>query len=118
MKYLVYSGVFVLFVLTQLPISHFMFFGVVVSNVLIMGLTVLYLKKFMNAKGVKQDSMYEIKPGILVLLSMMSLGFIHCALWIIEYHKYPIKEGMTDEDMANRANIKYRNKKFKKVLNS
>lgn len=77
----------------------------------------IYIKK---AKPIKMNYPYGTIIGYLIPGSMLAIGFIHAILWVYKFHRYPIRVGMTDEDMQ-RSQIakdiaKFRLKKIKKVL--
>ena len=85
------------------------------GNILFFGLTTWFLMGIKKAKPLKSEFLDEINPKVLIIVSIMGIGTI-CGLYsLYQFYKYPIKIGMTDEDMINQEIAEKRERKLRRL---
>ena len=115
MKWIIYGGAFLTFALSYVHGALFM--SIVLLNVFTFGMTALYLMKFKNSQKFGHDFMDDksIRFPILILISYMSIGFIHSAYYLYRFNKYPLTNDITPQDLDARLLADKRDKKLRKL---
>jgi len=112
MKRITYIGCIVTLLLFHIPYGILFILG----NFLIYTLSVVYLISFKRSYPLKIGYMDKIKPPVLVIVSILGIGFIHAGYSMYEFYKYPITTDYTKQEFENKILSDSRENKINKIL--